>query len=267
LSSAEQLRIELARPEDAGAIVEIIRRGFRPEILDRFIYGCDGVERYVRDLIRAHPVTDTTFLVARDAGRVGGCIEMRGLPDRLFLNYVAVLPEVRAARIGSRLLATAIERCGRAGQHAMSLDVLEDNTVARGWYDRLGFTEVSETTWWTLPLLTGDEVSEEGVPGVPQQAVCHQAFGFSSLDLSIAGQVLRVGLLGDRWFRLTGPRHVLDERLHAALRGIDASREVLALLPAEETPESMPSVAERVTATLRLSVELEALTARLEELP
>jgi len=262
--SSVQPEIEVARPDDAAAIVDIIRLGFRPNLLDKFIYGCAGVENYVRELIRTHPIADTTFLVARAEGEVAGCIEMRSLADRLFLNYVAVRPEIRAAKIGSRLLAAAITRCRREEQHAMSLDVLEDNAVASAWYAKLGFARDHETVWWTLPLQSDGIEYEAQVAGIPQQVTNHAAFGFSSLDVPIAGAAHRVGLLGDRWFRLTTPESVSEGRLHSVLRRIDATREVLALLPLNEMPEALSGLATRVTATHRMTADLDSLIHHLE---
>ena len=115
--SATSVRIRPAVPDDAAGIVDAIRGGFAPR-LDLFVYGRSGIERYVREQILAKAAAcDTTFDVAVADERVVGTIEMRALSDRFFLNYVAVTPEARSGRRGSRLLRAVIDRTVRPAVH------------------------------------------------------------------------------------------------------------------------------------------------------
>ncbi len=95
MTSSVELRP--ARPDDAAGIVAAIQSGFEPRLLEAFIYGCHGIEQYVRHLIEASAFGgDTDYTVAQVDGELAGCIELRLLPKALFLNYVALFPAFRS---------------------------------------------------------------------------------------------------------------------------------------------------------------------------
>jgi ribosomal protein S18 acetylase RimI-like enzyme len=264
--SATSVRIRPAVPDDAAGIVDAIRGGFAPRLLDLSVYGCSGIERYVREQIRAEAAAcDTTFDVAVADERVVGTIEMRALLDQLFLNYVAVTPEARSGRLGSRLLRAAIDRTVRPAHRLMALDVDEDNALALRWYDGLGFVAASTTEGFVLSLPAAARATPGGVTGAPQASVCHAAFGFSRLTVTTPNGSYDVGQLGTQWFRVTSRAALDDAELVAALRAVDPTRRVLALLPAGALAAGELGDAERVTATRRLTCEIDSLRNRLAE--
>lgn len=252
------------RPDDAAAIVALVRAGFSAELVEAFIYGCHGIERYVRGLIdeRARGV-DTWYAVAEAAGRVVGCIEMRELADRLCLNYVAVDEAFRAAHLGSQLLELAVCR-GRPEQRFLTLDVLEQNVVARRWYTGLGMADESSTTWYTCAIDARRGEAEGAAParviGLPQARIVQRELGFSLFHVACGATTHAVGMLGDRWFRVTSTDALTDATLAAALHRLDPRRELLALIPADAVP---PPGARRLAATLRLTAPLGDVVMRL----
>jgi GNAT superfamily N-acetyltransferase len=262
--TTDEIAIRAALPDDAAGIVTVIRGGFAPSLLDLFIYGCPGIDRYVREQICAEAGgCDTTYDVAVRHGGIIGTIEMRALPDRLFLNYVAVAPDVRSSRLGTRLLCAAFERVARPAHRLMALDVHEDNAVALRWYDALGFVTRTTTEWFVLPLPAAASAAPGRVTGAPQAAVCHAAFGFSRITVSTPTGSHDVGMLGGRWFRITSRAALDNASLVAALRAVDPARRVLALLPTGTLTTRAFREARRVTATRRLTCDIDVLRARL----
>jgi GNAT superfamily N-acetyltransferase len=224
--------LRVARREDAVAIVELVRQGFEPSLLEAFVYGCSGAARYVGAQIEAREKGgDTAYFVAELGGAVCAMIEMRSLVDRLFLNYVAVDPGVRHARVGSRLLCHAIEALARPNHASLSLDVLDDNAPAVAWYRGLGLTEDSRTRWHVRSLGAGDPGDLAALAGLPQAAICQRELGFSMFTATTQRGSYAVGMLGERWFRVTSAAALEDAALLAALRRLDARRDLLALLP------------------------------------
>jgi ribosomal-protein-alanine N-acetyltransferase len=87
---------------------------------------------------------DTIMLVARvDASlygfEVGGFIVARLIAGELHVNNVAVRPEFRRNRIGSRLLESALLVAQRYGATLAHLEVRAGNGVAQRLYVRCGF--------------------------------------------------------------------------------------------------------------------------------
>jgi 2-polyprenyl-3-methyl-5-hydroxy-6-metoxy-1,4-benzoquinol methylase/ribosomal protein S18 acetylase RimI-like enzyme len=264
--STEHITIRAALPDDAAGIVDVMRASFAPSRLSLFIYGCSGVDRYVRAQICAEDYgCDSTFDVAVAHGAIVGMIEMRSLPDRLFLNYVAVAPEVRASRLGTRLLSAAFASVAGPPHRSMALDVHEDNVAALRWYDSLGFVAGTMTEWFVLPLPSAAGTPRGRVIGAPQAAVCHDAFGFSRITVSTPNGYHEVGKLGTRWFRITSRGAIEDPALLATLSVLDPDRRVLALLPAGTLPPTAFGQAARVTATRRLTCDVDVLRARLKD--
>ncbi len=225
--------IRPARVEDAPQIVDVVRSGIDPDLVEMTIYGCRGIGAYVVEQIQARPNGgDTLYTVACDGANVLGCVEMRLLPQGLFLNYISVLPEVRSMGLGPRLLSAAIEGSGRAGLQTISLDVFEHNTRAREWYERLGFELEDASEWWQIAPERSSAASGSLVVGWPQARVCWERFGFGQFRLVAENGGYDVGLLGDRWFRLTQPEALSDRSVLSALRAIDSSRGVLAIVSA-----------------------------------
>ncbi|MBS1122387.1 MAG: Acetyltransferase family, partial [Deltaproteobacteria bacterium] len=171
------MTIRAAEPGDAAAIVAIIRAPFDPAVIETFIYGCSGIDRYIAATIEARDTTpDTRFFVAGEP--VSGAIEMRILPDCLFLNYIAVDGSARGQHVGTRLLRHAIDQLAHPTHARLSLDVLDSNHGARDWYAKLGMERVSRASWYTGALPHGSS-SPATIGGLPQARVCQREFGFS----------------------------------------------------------------------------------------
>ena len=253
-----------ARPDDAGAIVAAVRAGFSPELHPLFVYGCAGAARFVADHV-ARPAgeAERRYTVVEAGGRVVGCTDVVLSADELFLSYVSLLPEARGRGVGSALLLEAV-RTSEDGRTRMSLDVLEDNHPAIAWYDGLGFSPVSASEWWEVPLPGSGDDNRATVRGLEQADEVHARYGFSQVEVETTRGTTAVGRLGDGWYRLTRAAALEDDDLLAALARLDAGRRVLAVIPEGSLPPVAKEGARRITATRRLTVLLSELTARLE---
>jgi ribosomal protein S18 acetylase RimI-like enzyme len=135
-TSDDAVTVRPARPEDAPAVAEIWRRGWR-----------DGHLGHVPDELLAAR-TDTSFdvragertgdtVVAVVDGAVAGFVMV--VDDEVEQVYVAAAH--RGTRVAAGLLAEA-ERLVRAGGHAQAwLAVVAGNTRARRFYERNGWAD------------------------------------------------------------------------------------------------------------------------------
>ncbi len=155
------LRIRPGEATDVGVIAELIRGLAKFEKLE------DGVtmteERLARNLFGARPFAET--LIAEENGAPEGfALFFHNFSTFLaqpgiYLEDLFVIPERRGRGIGRALLKElarlAVERgCGR-----LEWAVLNWNSDAIGFYERLGARPNSE---WTVYRLTGEALSSLG---------------------------------------------------------------------------------------------------------
>ena len=97
-----------------------------------------------REFTTALESPQTIFLVAADSlGIVCGYAIAIAVADEAEILNLAVQPERRGERIGSRLLDAALAELGSRGATNVYLEVRESNETARRLYESRGFDEVS----------------------------------------------------------------------------------------------------------------------------
>ena len=68
-----------------------------------------------------------------------GFVLARGLIEAVEILSLGVLPEARRRGLGGHLLAAVLDQATKAGAQRLLLEVAEDNTQARAFYDAAGF--------------------------------------------------------------------------------------------------------------------------------
>ncbi len=118
---------DVAKAGDAGAILELYAAcGFDPRSLER-------MQSALGDGRHAHAV-------ARRDGRVVAFVELEThWPQRVWVAYVGVAPELRALGVGSSLTAWALERQFASGTRSALLMLSPANRTALRAYEKVGF--------------------------------------------------------------------------------------------------------------------------------
>jgi GNAT superfamily N-acetyltransferase len=222
--------IRFARPDEATDFVDLIRATFPASIIQRTTYGCMGARRYVRAAIRAPRFVSPKFLVISSRGVVLAGAEIAVTESDLFLSYISAQAAVRSRGLGTSLMTAIVQHGLAQGLQTMTLDVLEDNTLARNWYTKLGFSSTEERAWWEFETL-GTPQAVGSVSGWPQAEVCHQAFGFSEIVIWTDSGPCRVGRLGVDLFRVPDLKALSDDRVLGTLNALDPRRRVLVMGP------------------------------------
>lgn len=147
------VQIRSATPADAEAFLDLVDALADYEKLPRPTP--DARERLLRDGFGEPPRRFDALLAERDGRAVGYAIVLETYSSflarpTLYLEDLFVVPEARGAGIGHaffrHLAAEAVRRgCGR-----MEWVVLDWNTTAIGFYERLGATRLAE--WYAYRL-------------------------------------------------------------------------------------------------------------------
>lgn len=247
-----------AGTEDVHAVISILRSSFDPWVLDRVIYGSSKIHRHVELVLAAGERATPVFFVAGSGDRVLAAAEVGVRERSVTLSYIATRADSRSRGLARILLAAAAHFGLSQGLHSMDLDVFSDNTLAADWYRRLGFETIAENAWWESSTSRPPAAGLAMVSGLPQAEVSHREFGFSEFSLLIPGRSIRIGRLGERWFRLTDPGVMDDPKVQATLASMDDRRRLLIIGPIDHP--SAASLGEPVLHSDRLSVPLSALT-------
>ena len=93
-------------------------------------------QAFVNELTQNH---FAHYVVMEYGDRVIGYGGMWVIIDEAHVTNVAVLPEFRGRKLGSRLMAELGDRAWRLGAKHMTLEVRESNMVAQSLYMKYGF--------------------------------------------------------------------------------------------------------------------------------
>lgn len=159
-------QIRSARPEDVPTIVSLIRA---LAVYERLESECHADAASLHEhLFGARPACEV-ILAEKDSDVAGFALFFHNYSTfltkpGLYLEDLFVKPEHRGAGIGrlllQRLAEIAIERgCGR-----LEWAVLDWNTPAIGFYERLGAKQMSD---WTVFRVTGDALAKLGSGTLP----------------------------------------------------------------------------------------------------
>lgn len=101
------------------------------------------------------------MIVAEHQGRIVGCAtfyprEYPGEdrpcpPDWAGIRLLAVHPDARGLGIGRALMEECLRRCRQRSVATLVLHTTEVMTVARGMYERMGFTQMPELDFYPAP--------------------------------------------------------------------------------------------------------------------
>ncbi len=95
------------------------------------------------------------FLFHQDDIPVGYFSLLKCRDEEWELNNLAVLPEHRHLGIGKAMVDYAVATVKNYGETKISIGIIEENTLLKNWYLKLGFTHVSTHKFEHLPFTVG----------------------------------------------------------------------------------------------------------------
>lgn len=83
--------------------------------------------------------SDAVYVVARDGDKVLGYCGAYVILNEADINQVAVEPLHRKKGVGRKMLAALLDKLGKAGADAVTLEVRKSNEAAIALYESMGF--------------------------------------------------------------------------------------------------------------------------------
>jgi ribosomal protein S18 acetylase RimI-like enzyme len=253
------MKIRYAEPADATAIVSLTKAGFRQELLNAMIYGCNGIVEFLeRQISIPLEITETVYIVAEQDDVVVGFVEFKIYSESIFLNYIGTSPQFRHKGLALKLFDHAVLMVRTKHHKRITLDVFSDNVVAKSWYERLGFTAEYNSGWYRIVQSdVGEGDHQQGrVSGYSQSNLCYAEFGFSQFNITTADGHYGVGMLGQEWFRVTQLELLFDAAALSCLNLIDSNRVILGLF--RETDQTkLPLGAVCFCRSIRMNIQID----------
>lgn len=97
--------------------------------------------------------SDAVYVVARDGDKVLGYCGAYVILNEADINQVAVEPLHRKKGVGGKMLAVLLDKLGKAGADAVTLEVRKSNEAAIALYESMGFvTEGIRKKFYEKPV-------------------------------------------------------------------------------------------------------------------
>ena len=256
----DEVEIRYAVERDSSSIVSIIRDGFTSDFLSTTIYGCSGVEEYIRAHIKSPArCSDTEYLVAVVSDDIIGCLEFWRGGSGLWGIYVAVVPSARLSGVGGKLLDFTLRANPNIGSAVMNLDVLADNLPALRWYNKRGYKPVGEKHLFRFRLAKSPTAPKAIVVGFPQAEAIQRQFGFSEFIVRTDIAQHTVGRLGTKYYRFACAAALEDVGLLSFLQQMDCERQQVLYATPGNAPVGLSVTPEHYATLIRMSATIEDL--------
>lgn len=262
MNDKRDFQIREARPEDAIHITDIFREGIPETLLPYFILYAEGIHLFIEDSIRnRQTAVDSVYIIALSNDEVVGCAEFRMRTTQLFWNHCYVKSECRGMGIGALLLTYALNRLPTDHQLTIALDVSEDNKRPIGWYERIGFRQVSGSIWSECSLVNHPGIKPEyTIPDLNQANLVQQRYGISLFHIQTLQGSYPIGRIGSHLYRVIGHELLNDPVAVNVLIHLDGTRKLLCI-----HSDPLPIKARRIQINIRMEGPIETVRGKLAE--
>ncbi|MGY1719486.1 GNAT family N-acetyltransferase [Blastococcus sp. SYSU DS0552] len=239
--------------DSADAAAALLRESFEARLHPYVPYCQPEVGQYLATVVD-HPrgFADRHLYGARSpGGQLTAFAEFRAVgANSDLLSYICVAPEARGQGLAQRMLQEHLHASPHVRE--LVLDVFAHNEPARGLYRRLGFEEVSRTTWWSrdLPAAAPGTSGRLRVHDWHLSVAALHRYGFCMIDAEWSGRRLTLGVPGRSVVRVPDEIAFRDQRLLSEVRALLPTLE-RALLISPSAPEDRTDCA-RVVDSWRL---------------
>jgi ribosomal protein S18 acetylase RimI-like enzyme len=236
---------------DLERVEALLQESWSPELRPYLTSAQHGVMAFL-DVHLTHPesFSEKRYYVATDADdQAIGFAEFRLSAARVgFLSYICVSEHARGLGVATSLIEHFVK--SHDPLERIEVDVFHDNVPALRFYEKLDFTQRSQSAWLRRDLPQPSTALSLSNP--PESAAAHAAYGFCELKFQWEGQDIRLGRIGETVLRCFDRRSFADDELLASAKATFATlTEALTILPVSEATSLPPG-----TSTVGLSNRL-----------
>jgi ribosomal protein S18 acetylase RimI-like enzyme len=234
------MTIRLMRSSDLPLVSTMVRESFEPGHKAYFTYAQHGLSKFLQvRLADPESFRENLYLVATatDDQVIGFAEFTLGAMDTGFLSYICVAENARGLGVATSLIEHFI--LSRPSLRSLGLDVFHDNLPAIRLYEKLGFTQDSQSIWLRrhLPLPS----TALSLTHSRSSAATHVSYGFCELQVEWQSQEIRLGRIGAHVLRCFDLKSFNNDELLAGARATFASlTEALTIVPAGEATAAAP---------------------------
>lgn len=264
---AYMINFRFASPKDHNSIAYLLKNSLPPEFIDKFIYGCPGINNYFLDRL-CKKNKNYYYFIAETEEEIIGCVEIIKFQSVFFLNFMALLKEYSLKGIESRLLKYAIENSMlHSSLTYLDLELFSSDLETLNLYKSLGFNIVQTVEVWSFDLSpmfknSSNLLYKEKYPLIFNSQ--YKRYGFSYFIIDINSMKYNIGVLGESWYRLRSSKQLNDMKLLSTLMNIDNSRKFLVFM---ENPkyinDSLISYGKREFNLIRLQGNIRDIYSKL----
>lgn len=151
--------IRVESKEQLDICLDIVHKSFQT-VADEMILTKDNCSSYtafmpIEKLISQFE-NNTPMLLYQYNGCFAGYFSLSINDDSVELNNLAVLPEYRHLGIGKELVDYAITYSKNIlGANKIKIGIVEENTILKEWYEKIGFVHTGTQKFELLPFTVG----------------------------------------------------------------------------------------------------------------
>lgn len=193
----EKYSIRSIVKEDIGKVVNLVTTSFEKDFLIPSIYRGKGIEKFISNELD-NKFSPYRYFVFCYENEIAGYAEYKIFENTstAFLNIIAVSNDYKQKGIGRELFVYSRNFFSQRGFDSIQLDVYKTNTVVLNWYLSFGFEQKSSNLFYKIGLdAKKQKTNQIYIQNYPQYKELHKIFGFHFLDVTIADENIRLGII------------------------------------------------------------------------
>lgn len=223
--------IRNARVQDCDDIADIIKNSFPNHIIEKTIYCSKKITNFLNSRVVDETDNSLKMMIYEVDNKIVGYIEFKIINNKAHLNYIVVSEELRGKSIGKQMLKKSLKHLPSEVKN-IELSVFDYNKIAFDWYKSLGFNIINKFVWLESQLDLKD-VKKNINPSITnyrRYLEDYEKFGFSYMFIHIDSKLFNVGILGEKYYKITDVELLLNKDFLNFLHELDINRHIFAIV-------------------------------------
>lgn len=195
----EEFHFRRLKKDDVQSAVELVRNSFNPIYLIPSIYRAHGIAAFIRLELENQYSPYEYYIVSGSNNSINAFAEFKILDNIAFLNIIATSIDQKKAGVANLLFEHCRKGFVERAIRTIELDVFGSNTVACGWYEKLGFKEIGKQYLYMHKCNLDAYIVQEDfrLLNYSQFSTLSELFGFSFLEFNLQKEYYKIGVIGN----------------------------------------------------------------------